>query len=148
MTDDLTDLNALKAALQAPPAADGDARARAMALAMENFDRLQGSPAAPRSSEDRQVPAGFLNGVRSMLNFLTSRPALAGTTSIAALVIGVAVILPVAQKYKAPVMPPVTAPEAPSPVSKSAEAAEAPAPDMARAAPPAIPAKPAPPLLD
>jgi Ca-activated chloride channel homolog len=95
VTDDLDDL---KAALKAAPAPDADAKARAMALAMENFDRLhdslQGSTNAARSSEDRPdaVP---LNGVRRMLKFLTSRPALAATTSVAALVIGVAVILPV-----------------------------------------------------
>ena len=96
MTDDLGDL---RRALQAPPAPDTAAKARALTLAMENFDRLQGSPqgfADPaRSSTDRQTPAAPLNGVRRMLNFLTSRPALATTTSITALVIGVAVTLPV-----------------------------------------------------
>lgn len=98
MTDDLDDprLQDLPKALRASPAPDVDAKARALALAMENFDRLQGSADPARSSEDRQTPAAPLNGVRRMLNFLTSRPALATTTSIAALVIGVAVILPVA----------------------------------------------------
>jgi Ca-activated chloride channel homolog len=93
VTDDLDDL---RKALQADPPADADAKARALTLAMENFDRLQGSADSARSSEDRHSPAAPLNGVRRMLNFLTSRPALATTTSIAALVIGVAVILPVA----------------------------------------------------
>ncbi|KAF0113525.1 MAG: magnesium-chelatase subunit [Rhodobacteraceae bacterium] len=96
MTDDLDDL---RAALKAAPAPDGDAKARAMALAMENFarlnDPLQGTAPASRSSEDR-TKAAPLNGVRRMLNYLTSRPALAATTSVAALLIGVAVILPVA----------------------------------------------------
>jgi Ca-activated chloride channel family protein len=96
MNDDLDDL---RAALKAAPAPDGDARARAMKLAMENFDRLQGqrqgSTEAPRSSEDRSKAAP-LNGVRRMFHYLTSRPALAATTSVAALIIGVAVILPVA----------------------------------------------------
>ncbi|WP_240790347.1 VWA domain-containing protein [Rhodobacter sp. SY28-1] len=92
MSDDLDDL---RSALKAAPAPDGDAKARAMALAMENFDRLQGSTDPVRSSEDRQG-AAHLNGVRRMLNYLTSRPALAMTTSAAALLIGVAVILPVA----------------------------------------------------
>ncbi|WP_405053988.1 von Willebrand factor type A domain-containing protein [Tabrizicola sp.] len=63
---------------------------------MENFDRLQGSTDPARSNEDRPNGAASLNGVRRMFNFLTTRPALAATTSIAALVIGVAVILPVA----------------------------------------------------
>ena len=92
MTDDFDDL---KAALKAAPAPDADAKARAMALAMKNFDALQGSPDPARSSEDRQQRAAPLNGVRRMFKFLTSRPALAATTSVAALVIGVAIILPV-----------------------------------------------------
>jgi Ca-activated chloride channel family protein len=92
MTDDLDDL---RAALKAAPAPDGDAKARAMQLAMKNFDRLQGLAQASRSSEDRPRAAP-LNGVRRMFHYLTSRPALAATTSVAALIIGVAVILPVA----------------------------------------------------
>ncbi len=96
MSDEFDDL---RSALKAAPAPDGDAKARAMRLAMENFDRLQGtaqgSTEAPRSSEDRSKAAP-LNGVRRMFHYLTSRPALAATTSVAALIIGVAVILPVA----------------------------------------------------
>ncbi|MGB3250222.1 MAG: von Willebrand factor type A domain-containing protein [Tabrizicola sp.] len=96
MNDDLDDL---RAALKAAPAPDGEAKARAMKLALENFDRLQGqrqgSTEVPRSSEDRSKAAP-LNGVRRMFHYLTSRPALAATTSVAALIIGVAVILPVA----------------------------------------------------
>lgn len=93
MTDDL---DALRAALKSAPAPEPDARARAMRLALENFDTLQGSTDATRSSDARPQGAAPLNGVRRMLNFLTSRPALAATTSAAALLIGVAVILPVA----------------------------------------------------
>ena len=97
MTDDLDDL---RSALRAAPAPDADAKARALRLASENFARLhdqfQGSAETARSSQDRQDEAAPLTGVRRMLTFLTSRPALATTTSIAALVIGVAVILPVA----------------------------------------------------
>lgn len=92
MTDDL---DALRRGLQSAPAPEADAKARAMALAMENFDRLQGSTDPARSSEDRPMGAGSLNGVRRMIGYLTSRPALALTTSAAALLIGVAVILPV-----------------------------------------------------
>ena len=92
MTDDLDDL---RRALKAAPAPEADAKARTMQLAMENFDRLQGSTEPARSSEDR-TKAAPLNGVRRMFHYLTSRPALAATTSVAALIIGVAVILPVA----------------------------------------------------
>jgi Ca-activated chloride channel homolog len=82
------DLDALRAALKSAPAAEPEAKARAMALAMENFDRLhddaQGSADGARSSQDRPKGAAPLTGVRRMLTFLTSRPALATTTSIAA----------------------------------------------------------------
>lgn len=111
MTDDLDDL---RAALKRVPAPDADAKARAMQLAMENFDRLQGSTDEARSSEDRQMKAAPQTGVRRMLNFLTTRPALATTTSIAALAIGVAVILPVADlQIGQPETPEVTKTETP-----------------------------------
>lgn len=122
MSDDLDDL---RSALKAAPAPDGEAKARAMALAMENFARLhdgiQGSAQASRSSEDRHEAAP-LNGVRRMFHYLTSRPALAMTTSAAALLIGVAVILPVADlRIGAPDAVPAVPKEAPK-----AEQAEAP----------------------
>jgi Ca-activated chloride channel family protein len=124
------DLDALRAALKSAPAAEPEAKARAMALAMENFDRLhadaQGSADGARSSQDRPKGAAPLTGVRRMLTFLSSRPALATTTSIAALAIGVAVILPVADlRLPSGGMPPeATRTEAPRP-----EVAETPAPD-------------------
>lgn len=104
MTDDLDDL---RKALRTAPAPDADAKSRAMQLAMENFDRLQGSTDATRSSEDRPTEAAPQNGVRRMLKFLTSRPALAMTTSAAALLIGVAVILPVTDLRTGPTDTPV-----------------------------------------
>ncbi len=91
MTDELKDL---AAALRATPPADPAARAQAIALAMKNFDALQGSPAAPRPIAEPRRP-GFLNGARNMLKSLTSRPALAATTSIAALAFGLVVVLPI-----------------------------------------------------
>ncbi|WP_374642751.1 von Willebrand factor type A domain-containing protein [Tabrizicola sp.] len=119
MSDELDDL---RAALKAAPAPDGDAKARAMALAVENFDRLhdplQGSQDASRSSEDRSKAAP-LNGVRRMFHYLTSRPALAATTSVAALIIGVAVILPVADLRIG--KPTVVAPR-PEPAAETADA--------------------------
>ena len=99
MTDDLDDLRKM---LKAAPALNADSKARAMALALENFDRLQGSTDPARSSEDR-LEAAPQNGVRRMLTFLTSRPALAMTTSAAALLIGVAVILPITDLRTAPI---------------------------------------------
>jgi Ca-activated chloride channel family protein len=129
---DTARLSDLAAGLKAAPAPDADARARAMALAMENFDRLhdpaQASAPAARSSQDRPRRAAPLTGVRQMLGYLTSRPALAMTTSAAALVIGVAVVLPVADLR-------LPRPEAPTPAAEGATegAARAPA-DLAQSA--------------
>ena len=92
------ELDALKAALKASPAPDPDAKAQAMRLAMENFDRLQGSTDPARLSWDRPQRTGFLNGVRDMFKSLKARPALAATTSAAALMIGLFVVLPQVNK--------------------------------------------------
>ena len=144
MSDEFDDLKALKAALRAAPAPDAQAKDAALRLAMENFDRLQGSADASRSSQDRPEKAGFLNGVRSMMKFLTTRPALAASTSVAALVIGVAVILPATRNNTPPVAPKTVAPEAPVSNTSMAEAAAAPAEEEARlAAPASTPDQPA-----
>ena len=108
MTDDLDDL---KSALQALPRADASAKAATLALAMKNFDALQGSSTAPRPSQDRQNEAGFLNGVRNMLTSLTSRGFLAATTSAAALCLGLIVVLPVLNQPGVTTIP-VALPEA------------------------------------
>ncbi|MBL4928856.1 YfbK domain-containing protein [Fuscibacter oryzae] len=94
MTDELDDL---KAAMQrATPVADDKARARALAQAMENFDRLQGSANGLRSNGNPPVKAGIFAGAFSMLNALKSRPLLTATTSAAALIAGFVVFLPIA----------------------------------------------------
>ncbi len=130
MTDDL---DALRRGLHAAPAPEAEARDRAMRLAMVNFDRLQGSTDPARSSEDRPTEAGSLNGVRRMIGYLTSRPALALTTSAAALLIGVAVILPVTDlRLPGRSEPPMATADAPAPMAT----ADAPAP-MATADAPA-----------
>ena len=90
---DEADLAALKAALKAMPGPSGAARANSLRLAMENFDRLQGSTADARLIQDRPSRAGYLKGARAMWNTLTSRPALAATTSVLALVVGIGVVL-------------------------------------------------------
>ena len=156
MSDLFDDLDALKAALKAAPAPDLAARDAALKLAMENYDRLQGSTEATRSSQDRPQKAGFLNGVRSMLKFLTTKPALAASTSVAALVLGITVILPATQNDAPPSKPeadvanaqakPDDAPQ-PEPVAIAAPVAggdATPEGDAAiAAAPPAKPADPA-----
>jgi Ca-activated chloride channel family protein len=149
MTDDL---DRLKTALKAAPAPDAAARDAALRLAQQNFDRLQESAGDARSSQDRPTgpagAAGFLDGVRTMLTYLTSRPALAASTSVAALVIGVAVILPVARGYRPPTLPVTEAPLAPDLSSSVAEAADAPAEDAGIARPEAKPDLPAEPLAE
>ena len=92
MTDDFDKLRAgLKAALPAPDAA---AKAATLARAMENFDRAQGIEASPRPMSDRPQRTGILTGVRAMLSNLATRPALAATASVAALCVGLVVVLP------------------------------------------------------
>lgn len=127
MTDEL---DALRDALKrTAPAPDPDARARALAEAMENFDRLQETAALVRSNDSPPRKAGVIAGVLSMLKSLKLKPVLAATTSAAALVAGIAIILPLTERL--PPSPPVG--EAPldtlaSPAPKSAPAAGQPAP--------------------
>lgn len=96
MTDDF---DALRDVLKrAAPAPDPDARARAMAQAMENFDRLQGSAKAARSSDSPPAQAGVIAGVIAMLKALNTKPVLAASTSAAALMIGFVVVLPLTDR--------------------------------------------------
>ncbi|MEO5614933.1 MAG: von Willebrand factor type A domain-containing protein, partial [Cypionkella sp.] len=92
------EFDALKAALRAMPPPDPAAKAAAMRLAMENFDRLQGSVEAVRPMQDRPVRAGLLQKGLAMLNALKMKPILAATTSVAALLVGFVVILPLTGK--------------------------------------------------
>ena len=125
MTDDFKDL---RDALRHTPAPDSAAKAAAIALAMKNFDALQGSPAAPRPKSE-PAPRGFLTGARNMLKSLTSRPILAATTSVAALGLGLVLVLPQAR---------IPLPKAtPEPVAETRELAPttpppSPAPAIAR----------------
>lgn len=108
------------------PAPDPQARRKALTAAMEKFDELhQGTAAPARPSHVRpQKGAGFLTGVRNMLSNLTSKPVLAATTSVAALCLGLFIILPQQQGPQSPVAVPT-----PPPVQPSAETvAEAPVP--------------------
>ena len=58
----MDELDAMKAALRKTPAPDATAKDAALRLAMENFDRLQGSTDAIRSNLDRPKQAGFWMG--------------------------------------------------------------------------------------
>jgi Ca-activated chloride channel family protein len=100
MTDEL---DALRDALKrTAPAPDPDARARALARAMENFDRLQETVALARSSDSPPPKAGVIAGVLSMFRSLRMKPVLAATTSAAALVAGIAVLLPLTEHLPHP----------------------------------------------
>ncbi|MCB2127539.1 MAG: VWA domain-containing protein [Rhodobacteraceae bacterium] len=83
------ELDKLRAGLKANPAPDPAAKAEALRLAMENFDRVQETATKTRPSQDRPERAGRLTGVRDMLMNLTTRGTLAATGSLAALGIGV-----------------------------------------------------------
>ena len=118
MTDDLEQL---RQALQPAPAPEGDAKARALRLALENFDRHQASDATARPINDRPEPADRLRGVRLMLSKLTTRTGLAATASVAT--IGIAlVIYPDLRTRPAPVAePPATlSVETAAPVAETA----------------------------
>lgn len=94
----MDEVDTLKAALRAVPAPDADAKAAAMRLAIENFDRLQESTEVSRHKQDRPVRAGILQKGLAMLNALKMKPVLAATTSVAALLVGFVVILPLSDK--------------------------------------------------
>ncbi len=98
MSDDLEKLrSALKAATPDP---DPAAKAAAMARAMESFDRHQESEGEARPMSDRPKGTGFPTGVLKMLMNLTSRPALTATASVAALCVGLIVVVPAIQKER------------------------------------------------
>ena len=158
MSDDLDRLNdrlrdRLKAA---PPAPDPDARARTLARAMENFDAhteaAQETAPEPRPTSDRPDGAGFLTGVRAMLNRLTKGPILAATASAAALGAGLMILMPSLTggphaPLKAPVAPTVTPTVAPT-VAPSATVAPKPENPPEAATRTVAPADPAAPVTE
>lgn len=84
MTSDDDDLDALRAAMaQATPRPDPATRAAHLRLAQENFDALQGSRTQPRSKSD-SPRRGVWQGVKHMLQSLTTRGGLTATTALVA----------------------------------------------------------------
>ena len=97
----MDELDRLKAALQAGPVPDDQARARALAQATDNFDKIhtagtQGLADGLRSMSDRSSRAGFMARSLTMLKSVTTRSWLAATTSVAALALGMVIVLPLA----------------------------------------------------
>jgi Ca-activated chloride channel homolog len=89
------ELDQLRAAMKAAtPAPDAGAREVTLRLALENFDRAQGSFGAVRPTEDRPVKAGLFSGVFQMIRNFTTRQMLAGTASAAAVVVGIVAVGP------------------------------------------------------
>ena len=74
------DLDKLKAAMRAAtPAPDHANKAANLALARNNFDRVQGSAIVPRQTPDCPE-SGFARELKKMLNVLSNRAALVATT--------------------------------------------------------------------
>ncbi len=139
MTDDLKHLqDAMKAATPEPSRKDAD-----LALAMKNFDDFhdarQGSADVTRPTSDRPAHRrGLSSGVFKMFHSLTTRGALAATTSIVA--VGIGVLFYTQQggttfdlPKPAPVSNEIAA--APAAPQKATEAAEPVAPVIAEPAP-------------
>jgi len=96
MTDDLEKLRAHLRAT--PPAPGAAAREAALSAALQAFDKIQdsaqGSAAPPRPNPERPKRSGGIAGVLDMLKTLSPAGLLAGTTSVAALVVAVIALSP------------------------------------------------------
>ena len=127
------ELDALKAALRTAPVPDSAAKAAALRLAMDNFDRLQASTDALRPKEDHPARVGFLQRTKAMLTAVRTKPVLAATTSVAALLVGFVVILPLVGHGPLPQAQKPVVSEAPEALIATPEAAKplAPAKDKA-----------------
>ena len=77
---------------QAPPAPDAGAKAENIALAMKNFDALQGSRAEPRPTSEATPDGWFRTGVAKMLKALSPRGAIAASTALVAVALVVTVL--------------------------------------------------------
>lgn len=153
MTDEF---DALKAALRAAtPAPGAEARARALAQAMENFDRLQGSTPPARSNDNPPAQAGIIAGVLFMLKSLSAKPVLAASTSAAALLIGFAVVLPLTDlmpgrlpgRGEPAATAPVAETEAPGLLADAAPAPDAAKPEVSKSEVAELAPEPAPPAM-
>jgi Ca-activated chloride channel family protein len=127
------ELDALRKALKAAPAPDAARRAETLAAAMVAFDahqaeRTQETAIETRPMKDRPVRAGFLQGVLGMLNQFSTRAVMGATVSAAAVIVGLAVVMPVLRDTKLPPLAPQThvgrtdAPVADAPVAEPAPA--------------------------
>lgn len=109
MSDDLDDLSRL---MRKSPASDAVQKAEALRLAMENFDRLhQGT--APDARPNRTGRGSLWIGVTRMIERITSRGMMTATASVAALGLGLVIVLPDLRAVQGRLgEAPVTVPEA------------------------------------
>ena len=106
MTDPLDDLK--RAFERLTPEPDAERRKANLARAQELFDRVQDSGAEQRRTDDRtNTWGGIEQGVRHVLNALTSRPVLAAAGVVAA--VGLAALLVSVSRSAAPSPPVVVA---------------------------------------
>ena len=136
MSDDLDDL---KAALRAaPPAPEPSKKEADLALAMKNFDDVQGSRSDARPTSDTPKFGVIGKGVSKMLNALNTRGGLAATTAMVAVGFAVLVVMPNVDEVALPdatMMPTPTVDD----VLREEEIAAAPAPTtLGKAAPQSV----------
>ena len=99
MTDPLDDLK--RAFERSTPAPDAERRRANLARAQELFDRRQDPEVESRRTDDRtNTWAAIEQGVRHMLNTLTSRPVLAAAGAVAA--VGLTALLVTATRNGTP----------------------------------------------
>jgi Ca-activated chloride channel homolog len=123
MTDELDQLRAAMKA--ATPAPDQGVKEVTLRLALENFDRAQGSFADARPTEDRPVKAGLFSGVFQMISRFSTRQLLAGTASAAAVVVGIVAVGPMLWRGPGVVREAPETAVAPAAVDASRSAAQA-----------------------
>ena len=131
MTGDLDDLRREMQGMT--PDSDPARKAAALAAAMQAFDthqenRTQETATPVRPMSDRPAGTGFLTGVLGMLGTLTTRQGLAATASVAAIAVGLGVVLAQMPKGVVPLPSPgvaVTA-DTPAPVEPLTEPAAPP----------------------
>ena len=125
MSDDLDDL---KAALRAaPPAPEPSKKEADLALAMKNFDDVQGSRSDARPTSDTPKFGVIGKGVSKMLNALNTRGGLAATTAMVAVGFAVLVVMPNVDEVA---LPDATMMPAPTTLGKAAPQSVRPRSDM------------------
>lgn len=119
----MSEFDELARGLRKAPAPDAAARAEAMRLAMQNFDRLhQGTADAARPTVTGQ--GGLWIGVTRMIEKMTSRGMMTATASVAALGLGLVMVLPDLRAVQGRLgEAPVAVPQSPKPTVALREAA-------------------------